>query len=585
MERSTQLCKIPFLIGVTGHRDLVPEEIGVIRTALRVLLERLVQAHPAARPTLLSSMAEGADLLAAQVAHELGLRLICVLPKSVALCRADLTTDEARATFDRLIPVSEQIQVAPDVSAEELAGFAPNIQRDLEFQHAGSLIARYSTLLIAVWDGKDAGHRAGTARVVQYRRRGLMARGMGEAHPAGNPLLAIQDNDLMYEIRCSRQSAPAADHGSVLVLGFTERGESYGKDIPKLLKNVLRRIEEFNLDVARFGEEIRSQTESLLGKTREQPPGALECLHETFRAADWLGGHYRKAFSSALQVRYWLWAVMLLLLVSFKKENEQAMATFLIVGVLATFAVGFMFARWAARMSWHRKYLDYRSLAEGLRVEFYWQIADVHPRGEGEFAHETFLQRQDGELEWIRAAMRAVTLPLEARDPAAPFHSGLAVAIDEWVGEEGTAGSGQLAYYRARTRGLRKRLYVTENLGHALLVAGLVLAIAFATELLLRNRVEIFADWFRTVLLWLLALLPVYAAILETYVSEKADRSLIRQYRYMDALFTSASRELRSTQSREHQRALLESLGHACVSEHGQWILANRDKRIEGLRW
>lgn len=584
MERSTQLRKVPFLIGVTGHRDLVPDEVGDIRAALRALLERLAEAHPEARPTLLTSMAEGADLLAAEVAHELGLQLICVLPKSAALCRADLTTEAARAIFDRLIPVSEQIQVAPHIGAEELARFGPDVQRDLEFQHAGSLIARYSTLLIAVWDGKDAGHRAGTARVVQYRRRGMVARGTEGGQPVGNPLLAIQDNDLMYEIRCSRQSAPAAEHGSVLVLGFTERGESYGKDIPKLLKTVLRRIEELNLDVTRFEDRIRSQTESLLGKTRDELPARLAPLHETFRAADWLGGHYRKAFSSALQVRYWLWAVMLLLLVSFKKENEQAFGTFLIVGVLATFTAGYLFAKWAHRKSWHRKYLDYRALAEGLRVEFYWQIAHVHPRGDVEFAHETFLQRQDGELEWIRAAMRAVTLPLEARD-APPFHSGLAIAIDEWVGEEGTAGSGQLAYYRARTRGLHKRLHITEGLGHALLIAGLLLAVAFAVEMLLRSSVEIFAEWVRTGLLWLLALLPVYAAILETYVSEKADRSLIRQYKYMDELFTVAARELRSTQSKEHQLALLESLGHACLSEHGQWILAHRDKRIEGLRW
>ncbi|MEJ0035624.1 MAG: hypothetical protein WDO68_06040 [Gammaproteobacteria bacterium] len=584
MERSTGLCNIPFLVGVTGHRDLVPEEVGPIRTAIHSLLERLVAAYPGARPTLLSSMAEGADLFAAEIAHELGLGLICLLPKSVALCRADLTSDASRAIFDRLVPISEQIQVAPAVSADELARFAPDLQRDLEFQHAGSLIARYSTLLIAVWDGKDAGHRAGTARVVQYRRRGMMANGTDEAQPVGNPLLAIQDNDLMYEIRCSRQSAPATDPGSVLVLGFTDRGESYGKDIPSLLTTVLRRIEEFNLDIARYSEAIRGQPDSLLCKTPEQIPPRLERLHATFCAADWLGRHYRNAFGSALQVRYWLWALMLLLLVSFKKENQGSIATTLILGVLATFAVGFLFAQWAHRKSWHRKYLDYRALAEGLRVEFYWQIAGVNPHGDGEFAHETFLQKQDDELEWIRAAMRSVTLPLESRDRSPP-HSGLSVAIDEWVGEEGTAGSGQLAYYRARTTGLRRRLHITERLGHCLLIAGLLLALGFATEMLLRSRVEIFDAPIRTVLLWLLALLPVYAAILETYVSEKSDRSLIRQYKYMSRLFTTAARELRSTQSRGHRLQLLKSLGYACLAEHAQWILANRDKRIEGLRW
>ena len=31
----------------------------------------------------------------------------------------------------------------------------------------------------------------------------------------------------------------------------------------------------------------------------------------------------------------------------------------------------------ARRMDWHRKYLDYRALAEGLRVLFYWRVAGV----------------------------------------------------------------------------------------------------------------------------------------------------------------------------------------------------------------
>ncbi len=61
-------------------------------------------------------------------------------------------------------------------------------------------------------------------------------------------------------------------------------------------------------------------------------------------------------------------------------------------------------------MDLNRRFLHYRALAEGLRVDFYWEIAGVRTHFDGEFAHESFLQKQDVDLEWIRAALRAVSL-------------------------------------------------------------------------------------------------------------------------------------------------------------------------------
>jgi hypothetical protein len=85
-------------------------------------------------------------------------------------------------------------------------------------------------------------------------------------------------------------------------------------------------------------------------------------------------------------------------------------------------------------------------------------------------------------------------------------------------------------------------------------------------------------------MLWALALVPVYAAIFEIYLNEKADRALI-QYRYMYSLFSFAAGELRAAASSERKLEILRSLGHACLAEHAQWILAHRDKRIQGMRW
>ena len=67
--------------------------------------------------------------------------------------------------------------------------------------------------------------------------------------------------------------------------------------------------------------------------------------------------------------------------------------------------------------------------------------------------------------------------------------------------------------------------------------------------------------------------------------NEKADRAFDPQYRYMVSLFGFAAGELRAAETVEMKLLILRSLGHACLAEHAQWILAHRDKRIQGMRW
>jgi hypothetical protein len=81
------------MIGIVGHRDLVASEVPEIRAELSVLLKGLRDNNPHVPLRLLCSMAAGADLLAADVAAELGIEIIALLPYARKLCRADLETE------------------------------------------------------------------------------------------------------------------------------------------------------------------------------------------------------------------------------------------------------------------------------------------------------------------------------------------------------------------------------------------------------------------------------------------------------------------------------------------------------------
>lgn len=579
---------IPFLVGVAGHRDLLPEELPAIRAAVDDVLRAIRDAEADVPIQLLSPMADGADLLVADAASALGLKVIALLPYGAAQCRADLHSDESREAFDRVLLRAEVLEMPrpPDVDQVQLTG--PGDLRDRQFLRAGTLIARSSALLIAVWDGRDTDHLAGTARVVESRRRSVPT--SANRDPGDDLLLSAGDNDWIYEIRCSRMSAAPAPGGEgARVLGFVSGDRQYGpvkQGLPAELQTLLKGTAGFNRDVADNRHFISASGRRLAPASPYSVPEALEYVDRLFTASDWLGNHFRRCFTRALRVRYILWAILALLLLGLHRPRDNLLDLANITLVLLVFGAGWALAFWAHRRQWHRRYLDYRALAEALRVDFYWEVAGVRAQFNGEFAHESFLQKQDAELEWIRAAMRTISMRC-ALYPPTHWPHGFEHVFAAWIGDpDPVNGSGQLLYYRRSTQALERRQKITDRFSRSLLFGGLALGIALAIDTgLAFFGASSLTNAQRDSLVFGLAMITVYGAIFEIYLHEKADRALIRQYRYMDSLFTFTVRALRSSPSSAEKLQILRSVGHACLAEHAQWTLAHRDMRIDGLRW
>ena len=153
-------------------------------------------------------MAAGADLLAAEAAAELGITIIALLPYARRLCRADLESEDDRQAFDRLCDGGDVVELSLPAGAAPGDVEHPGELRDRQLQRAGSIIARYSGLMIAIWDGLNTDYRAGTARAIQFRRDGAMPSGDIEVSPR-DVLLSPQDDDLNFEIRCARLINPS----------------------------------------------------------------------------------------------------------------------------------------------------------------------------------------------------------------------------------------------------------------------------------------------------------------------------------------------------------------------------------------
>jgi hypothetical protein len=146
-------------LGVTGHRRIDHPEAVDVRVG--DVLDDLSARDLDGEVELWSSLAEGADRIAASLAVERGHVLRVVLPLRVE----DYETDfpDSVEEFRSLLGAAAAVVIA-----------APERTREDAYRAAGIEIIEASDVLIAVWDGLPARGRGGTAEIVhEARARGL----------------------------------------------------------------------------------------------------------------------------------------------------------------------------------------------------------------------------------------------------------------------------------------------------------------------------------------------------------------------------------------------------------------------------
>lgn len=147
---------------MTGHRTLTDE--ASLRQAVGEVLAVIGRRHPDRRLRILSSLAEGADRLVADVARrEFDAELSVILPMPEADYVADFPQRESVAHFRDLLAAATAIETLP---LQE--------RREDSYARAGAAVVEGCDVLVAVWDGLPARGSGGTAQVVDLaRRRGL----------------------------------------------------------------------------------------------------------------------------------------------------------------------------------------------------------------------------------------------------------------------------------------------------------------------------------------------------------------------------------------------------------------------------
>jgi hypothetical protein len=566
-------------IGVTAHRDLVAADIPRLRAQCRGFFESLRAEFPDLPLRLISALAAGGDQLAAEEALALGIEVVVPLPLPQAEYEHDFHGAPALAHFRELLARTRPrtLPLAPGNRLDAVHERGP--ARNRQYAQLGMFVSSRCQVLLALWDGQPSDATGGTAQVVGYHLNNAMP-GFSAADAAPN-LLADDESDLVYHIHCPRRLAGGTGEASessstppaprwITADGAT----SPGTPMPAQYRHVFGQMQDFNLDVARHAQAITGEAVCLLAPGLPGvAPGAARELDAVFGAADWLAVHFRRRVRVGMLLTHAFAAAMGL---AFILYSDLATHRAYIAVFLALFALG-LAVRWIGkRRGWHRKYLDYRGLAEGVRVQLYWRLAGVEPPPNDSLGYDSFLQKQDVDLSWIRHAMRSTGLPHdEAFHPDAHW---LQWVIDVWVGrgESGSAtGGGQLAYFGEGTRRREKAYRTTTLLGELALGGGILGAVVL---LLGGDRMDAGAQ---AQLLVAMGLLPLLAGIREAYSYKNADKELIKQFRFMSRLFASCRARLDLAREPAECRYLLRALGNACLEEHAEWILLHRERPIE----
>jgi len=560
------------VIAVTGHRDLVPSEVPGIRDQVRTLLQRLQHLYPDRRLRVMSPLAEGADRLVAECALELDIDLTVPLPMRKDLYLGDFATDQSRDQFETLCAGASEVFELPltrGVTEGQLS--PPGPARSRQYAQLGVFLCAHCHILLAVWDGKWTDDLGGTGQVVKFHHDDIMP-GYTSRSVATQQMLVDDESDLVYHIVCSRDRADGAPlEGLAPLEGYWFSNDSArprSREIPLQHRLIFERSGEFSRDAIRFSDEIEAGKYPLFDEQQraDLPPG-VEDINRLFCVADWLAIRYQQKTLFALRASHILAFLMGLMFILYMDIETWP---YFMLAFLVFFLVAAGLQTLGQRRGWHRKYLDYRTLAEGLRVQFYWAVAGVANENVSKFAHDNFLQTQDSELGWIRNVMRVAGTRCDVQSNKA--QAGLDFVLGEWIGD---ADSGQLGYFATKTVDRIERNRLTERLGQLSLLTSVAVVLSFVV------MGSGMPDTLISPLTVAMGTLLLLYGIRQGYGYATAEKDLIKQYQFMHRIFHNARQRLDKTNDPVEQRLILRALGGSALDEHAEWLLMHRDRAID----
>ncbi len=502
--------RLPLIIGAAGHRDLREGDLGKLKSAVASVISTLRRQYIGDKQTpivLLSALGEGAEQLIAGEALKQGATLIVPLPLPLSEYRRDFTqrplAPDAIKHFDDLrlkATATVEIPLAAGSTESGVKVFGP--ERDRQYREANLFIARHCHVLIALYDGNDDDITVGgAAETVKFNRDGIPS---GIRQSARSVLDGREIGPVIHIVTPRKAVKTTASEVRVVPWGTKAKGAATKKPMELTLEESrsLRAWGQFRAVMAlttRFNREAK-------GRARKREPEIAKQIARVF------GGNAEAQARAETTATQWTrfygladtlarerekrvrgdWRDMFLLgfaaLLCFELYSHLFPVNLLLFDYAAIMAVVFVIF-FRARLRAHReRFLDYRALAEALRVGVFWKLLGIgEERGSAPSTASrrisvaaVYPMAQPNEQAWVQAALRG----LDLADRTALSVQAPPVALDAygWTREFWVVG--QRDFYRALEARYRAIAEQRQRWGTLLLIASAALAFAFsATDL------------------------------------------------------------------------------------------------------
>ncbi|RZD15274.1 MAG: hypothetical protein EVJ47_03110 [Candidatus Acidulodesulfobacterium ferriphilum] len=557
----TYLAKLYLTVGITGHRDLVEEDIPLLKKRIKDVFDDLRKEYPNTPLLLITPLAEGADRLAAEVALEENIEYVSPLPLPINIYKNDFP--DTVSEFDHYISNAKDFFELPlgKDKIESISKYGK--ERDKRYQLVGAFIVRYSQVLVALWDGKHTSLTGGTSDIIRFQSEGLP-----HEYATNRCELDFPDSGPVYHILTRRRknidiSVPY--NAKVNIIMATEGKKKEG-GVFRIIDRTAERL--FHNDHFKKGDtafrpidNFNFEAEKLTIKDADKSLKYLTSLKDFEKEKDIA---YLYANADALSLKHqkkWLFSQKLLFVITGLIVTDFIIYSFINIRYLLVFYItlyilaAFIIARYHKN---RESYINYRSLAEGLRVVFFLRFAGLH-----EDAADNYLSKQAEELQWVREAMRSANVIKPKIKPD------FEMVQKDWI-------NGQIKYYTGAKARDQKKLTTIRTITIILLLLGFISAVLA----LIKGLTGILPPL--NLLIAMTALMPAYAAILETYSVRMGFTEHIKEYSRMQGIFERANKLLKNSKDVESRQRIFLMLGREALRENADWLLLHR-KLPEGL--
>ncbi|MFT5007177.1 MAG: hypothetical protein ACI8YI_002810, partial [Paracoccaceae bacterium] len=518
-----------FVIGVTGHRDNLSSDATELKAQIAKVVTD-IQARFANLPVrVVTGLAEGTDMLATQVALDLGMQVTAVLPMPRAAYEEDFE-GSALAEFKKLADDSRvQVVELPVANDGKLSSLKKPSARIAQYAQLKDYLVRRSNILLALWDGKMIEGKGGTSDVLSGYLSGH-AKHVTPARVTDRTMGFVDCGDLAIWIPTPRRSDPEATAKSEPKCLISDSSGMTFIERDFIPDQFVDRWSGFDAYAKDRHSDKAAQIDAypLAMEGDSSISADARAIDAEFIRADQLA-MANQQFSDLLFKGFGLIAggMGLFFLIYAKLA---AMKIYLVI-YIALFLAGYILFKIGGKKHWFGHHLAYRALAETMRVQFFLLISGAGK----DFSTRRVLSITSVDrfkrFEWLQDAVRC-TEPL-TYDGHASDESRLAQVSERWIDD-------QAGYFSRKLKSLH-----TQHGRLEIIKAGLLLgSVAGALALIFFKKTLLHLDMIgydgKAWLVFMMGLLPLWLAVWELYQGKMATRELLWQYANQRRYFAAA---------------------------------------------